>query len=297
MDLHEIVDEAIMKWAKDNPDYVAPIQESVIMDEEHHTRTVRPSSLGYCPLRAARQKNGIKPDLPALTADGAPETVLLVKSGVVMAEWFQNAISYWAKGREDVDVEIEKQIITGGFHGYVDLIIHHEGRIMVVEMKYSMETANHIASKPKLGHMLQALCYGGEYKRSTGKDVEMYVLTIGKADYKTWALGNTATLGVLDDITPYDTRNGDEYQTPYYWGSVTMQRVYDEALIISKYITGEITDIPVSDPYTDKNGFWCVEKKKPTKTKDGYVKPRCPWVKSCHGIEEEQVLIAGELPF
>lgn len=286
MNVRYIIDDVLTAY------YKSGVKVNVNSPRHSYPGYVRASSLGGCPLAAAREKLGIKPDLPTLVKGATVQSILTLQGGEYAAMQFQEALLYAAQADRKFGVEVEVDMTdhVRKVSGRADASIGNA----ILEFKYTFADKSTDPGEPRESHAWQLMTYARARYGDFGVMPELYLVTIGKYDYKVWELKPED-----GGFSFYDTTT-DEWLGMGFggWNEPTnltynhLDEIIDTAHAYMQAVKAYPTHVsaPIENPFTDPKGYTCIKTTKDYKKNKGIAVPNCPWALSCHGIGSETAI-------
>lgn len=252
-----------------------------------HSSYTRASSLGLCPLMAARQKLATPSDYPKMADD--EDRDWLMDHGNYVAPMVQIPLLYYASITEGISFqpELPFEDATLEVAGRLDGLLTQGNEKAVIEIKDTEGKTARSVGEPTLRYVWQTLVYMKAFNVPQGA-----IVTVSKW---TWTVWDLLPVGkgyqVSRKGTPYAPKWGENWNNPKTINDLNFHaevQKYRDYLEDEKKRPFRELPVPIQDPLNDPMGWLCVWQDKPTtRTPMGTVQPNCQWCKSCHGLEDK----------
>lgn len=282
--------DQIIQWARkryddDGVTLTLPFQNREPSSPTH----IRPSSVGLCPLKAAYDKAGRKPDYDT---DGDGTQTWIMSHGLYVAPMIQLPLMWWAMQNQQVtftpEVVVKAPLWGKNISGRADGVLEVGNERCVLEIKDTEGKKLRSVGEPTLRYVWQTLLYMKLLGISQGA-----IITVGKWGYTVWDLLPTdGGYRVFDKKgNPYQPLYGGDWNTTSIIRDTELNNVlqqhYDLLLKVNQH-PGQVQPPPL-DPLNGDLSWLCTSQwEKPTEKKPtGKAFPNCCYALSCHGMKDQ----------
>lgn len=263
----QIIEVALREYRKANAKLALPYYER----QPSASNTLRPSSLGLCPLKAAFDKHNVEPDFPDKTIQSDAGASWITSHGNYVAPMIQEPLMWFAMTSEKIAFQPELPV-AGEWRGFkvsgrIDGYLSHHLESCVVEIKNSEGKAARSKGEPQLRYVWQTLLYMQLLNVQQGA-----IVIANKWGYDVWDLLPQGERYVLSS-------KGVPYTPPYgvNWNEkITLEALEQELRLFERYneLVGRVKQEasisgydnlygtikpPIEDPLNHPLGWLCVK--------------------------------------